>query len=247
MGSQSNQLKNYLIVWIILTIIGIILFLLPALYDVQPVNTAIALLVVGVLIAGVGLGMVINYSVKIIQQNKIKPQSQPIVQWTYTSEEWKEFCVQNLKFNIKSFFKMFYIIIIACVIIDVLFFFLDDYKNAFDLFLSESFFIFLFVIVYPIIIYFINIISTREVKIFESAVMVSNVLYSWDMPQGKLIDIELISNNLPIINFEYSSPLRRINTYFGKQKRSFISVPVPYYELNKGMEIVDKFQKSIDY
>ena len=246
MSLNRTVLTQYLIAWILIAFIGIILFLLPSVYNVQPDNTAIALFVIGILITGVSFGMTINYSVRILKQKISEPQSLPIVEWTLTKEEWKVYCVQNLKFNIKSFFKMFYIIIIACVIIDVLLFFFDDYNSAFDLLLSETIFIFLFIIVYPLFIYLINILSSKEVKIYESAVMVSGVLYSWDMPQGKLIDIELISENLHLINFEYSSPLRRINTFFSsKQKRSFLSVPVPYYELNKAVEIVDKFQSKI--
>jgi hypothetical protein len=89
-------------------------------------------------------------------------------------------------------------------------------------------------------------IGSREVKIYDSAVMLSGVLSYWGMPAGKLIEVELLNVNPPVIHFVYSVPYRRMSPIMTNQKKYSVSVPVPHYELSKANDIVNKFQKIIE-
>ncbi len=247
MNNKSNRLVNYLAAWILVTIIGIILFLLPSVYNVQPANTSITLFVIGVLMAGLGFGMTINYSVRILKQKFNLPQSTPIAEWVLIDEEWKQFCFNKLKNQIKSNLRIFYLVIVACVILDVIFIFiLNELIVVFDFLLSEMVLISIPVFISPLFNYLMDIKSNREVKIYDYAVKLNGELYNWGIRQGKLIDIELISENPPFINIEYSIPYRRMSPMFTNMKNYFVRVPVPSYELSMATEIVNEFQKKIN-
>ncbi|MBI5325078.1 MAG: hypothetical protein HZB41_07390 [Ignavibacteriae bacterium] len=130
MSNQSNQLKNSLVAWIIIMVIGIIMFLIPVSFDVESSETSIVLFVMGILLAGLAMGMTINFSVKLIKQNFNKPKDLPIVEWFFTQEEWNQYCIQNLKFRIKQYLKLFYIFFIFIIAINILLFFtISDSEN----------------------------------------------------------------------------------------------------------------------
>src|SRR3989339_847894 len=130
MGSHSNQLASYLIAWIIITFIGVILFLLPVVYDVQAAFTGFALFGIGVLFAGTGFGMTINYSVRILKQKFSEPKALPIVEWILSDEEWKQYCIQRLKYNLKSYLNLYYLVIASGLIIYVVLLFVLEEQTT---------------------------------------------------------------------------------------------------------------------
>src|SRR3989339_31629 len=193
MGSHSNQLASYLIAWIIITFIGVILFLLPVVYDVQAAFTGFALFGIGVLFAGTGFGMTINYSVRILKQKFSEPKALPIVEWILSDEEWKQYCIQRLKYNLKSYLNLYYLVIASGLIIDVvLLFVLEEQTTIIDILLYDFILIILSVIIFTFFNYLSYILGSGEVKIYNSSVMLSGVLYNWGIPQGKLINVELV-------------------------------------------------------
>ncbi|TAL67936.1 MAG: hypothetical protein EPN82_12740 [Bacteroidetes bacterium] len=247
MSNQSNQLKNSLIAWIIIMVIGTVMFILSMALDVQPVETSIALFVIGVTLAGLSLGMTINYSVKIIKQNLNKPKSLPIVEWTFTREEWNQYCKQNLKYKIRQYLKLFYFILVVIIIINVILFLtIPDSVSKRYLALSDLIPCLLILLFIPLL-EFLNLkFSKADVKIFDSSVIVGGIHYNWNVANGKLIEVKMLNENPPLIFIKYSIPKQRTSFINLNFKVLSVIVPVNVYELNKSQEIVEMFQKRIN-
>jgi hypothetical protein len=237
---KNPEIKN-VIIGLGITFIGILLFAVPLITNMDGMNGGYALMFISIaLVIPSGIITAVLYGIRALTLQNILSGKSLITHWTYASEEWKEYTEDEYVREKSAKMGLFYVLIFFCILIGGGLFVLAEDKEAAGIVLAMLAGLVIFI---RILIAFTtkntydsNKKYLGEAYISRNGVYLNKSFHSWNFLSQ--LEGARIDETEKILEIEYST-LSRQDKYYAS-----VRIPIPSGKKEEARDVVKELMKK---
>lgn len=235
MTQYNNPQRKNAFIWLIISVLGLLMVFVPALFDIDMMDGGGALIFIGIMLFISGILVSILFFNRSASLRRMFSGEGLLAHWRYDDFTWTKHAEREYAFRKSVNRSMFFLIGGMCLFVGMIFFIIDpeDGKYVFFVMAAVTILIGITAFLTAWLPYRRGKKKASEAFISPEGVYMSGQLHTWRGLGSRLETVKLTGENS--LEFTYSYLART-----GRQDYVF-HVPIPEGEIGKALYIVDYF------